>query len=869
MGGLEGLRGDGEWRSRALAVPRDTNEPQLRQQYGPRCSVRPYVAVLIVPTGVGAEIGGFAGDALPVARAFSSVAECLIAHPNVLNGAMLYWPLPRALYVEGHALDRFARGEWGLQPVHSNRVGLVFDRAIEDDLLQRHLQVPPPCRRHGTGMGWDGAACSGSCDIAPVADAARATLGIDIVGYTVTDRPLKAHRHRPPPQGTPSPTAPSRYTVTDRPLKVHRHRPPPQGTPSPTAPSRHTVTDRPLKAHRHRPPPQGTPSPTAPSRHTVTDRPLKVHRHRPPPQGTPSPTAPSRYTVTDRPLKVHRHRPPPQGTPSPTAPSRYTVTDRPLKVHRHRPLPQGTPSPTAPSRYTVTDRPLKVHRHRPPPQGTPSPTAPSRYTVTDRPPQGTPSPTAPSRYTVTDRPLKVHRHRPPPQGDLRPSAPSHARHSFSHFLPLSQHACACVRLSKPMSPWACVGGGQQVHKWVDGATGAATGRIDEADSLLRAVQTLLDAPLAAHPPSHAHALSPAAAPATGGRGVDAVGVVARFPDDAEEVLQQYREGSGVDVLAGVEAVISHLVVRRFQLPAAHAPALAPLPLLPSIAPRSAAEEVSADPCCSLPTAGHLLPAPPDAASSSPPPRTRAPQIGHTFLPCVLAGLSRAPRFVTRHAPPGTAAERMGAGEGQEGQEGAANASSIPTIIGGAWDYSGDAGSSSSGTSMSMSMSMSMSSSGGGGGVVWAEDVDCVVLPVDAFGGPAAQALAHRPGGPVSAAPCHAVLLSMLWAHSNSCTCSAVSTSILIVVPAFPAPLFAHPSTCLWAPLGAWQPLFIAVEENTTVMDDPPSKFAIPAVVVGNYWEALGVMAAHKAGVSPWSLRRHAISHIPLIHLARS
>ncbi|CAI5949584.1 unnamed protein product [Closterium sp. NIES-65] len=749
MGGLEGLRGDGEWRSRALAVPRDTNEPQLRQQYGPRCSVsspaqRPYVAVLIVPTGVGAEIGGFAGDALPVARAFSSVAECLIAHPNVLNGAMLYWPLPRALYVEGHALDRFARGEWGLQPVHSNRVGLVFDRAIEDDLLQRHLQVPPPCRRHGTGMGWDGAACSGSCDIAPVADAARATLGIDIVGYTVTDRPLKVHRHRPPPQGTPSPTAPSRYTVTDRPLKVHRHRPPPQGTPSPTAPSRHTVTDRPLK----------------------------VHRHRPPPQGTPSPTAPSRYTVTDRPLKVHRHRPPPQGTPSPTAPSRHTVTDRPLKVHRHRPPPQGTPSPTAPS-------------------------------------------------------------------------------------------------SKPMSPWACVGGGQQVHKWVDGATGAATGRIDEADSLLRAVQTLLDAPLAAHPPSHAHALSPAAAPATGGRGVDAVGVVARFPDDAEEVLQQYREGSGVDVLAGVEAVISHLVVRRFQLPAAHAPALAPLPLLPSIAPRSAAEEVSADPCCSLPTAGHLLPAPPDAASSSPPPRTRAPQIGHTFLPCVLAGLSRAPRFVTRHAPPGTAAERMGAGEGQEGQEGAANASSIPTIIGGAWDYSGDAGSSSSGTSMSMSMSMSMSSSGGGGGVVWAEDVDCVVLPVDAFGGPAAQALAHRPGGPVSAAPCHAVLLSMLWAHSNSCTCSAVSTSILIVVPAFPAPLFAHPSTCLWAPLGAWQPLFIAVEENTTVMDDPPSKFAIPAVVVGNYWEALGVMAAHKAGVSPWSLRRHAISHIPLIHLARS
>jgi hypothetical protein len=47
----------------------------------------------------------------------------------------------------------------------------------------------------------------------------------------------------------------------------------------------------------------------------------------------------------------------------------------------------------------------------------------------------------------------------------------------------------------------------------------------------------------------------------------------------------------VDVLAGVEAVISHMVVREFGLPCAHAPALSPLPLDASISPRSAAEEV--------------------------------------------------------------------------------------------------------------------------------------------------------------------------------------------------------------------------------------------------------------------------------------
>lgn len=56
---------------------------------------------------------------------------------------------------------------------------------------------------------------------------------------------------------------------------------------------------------------------------------------------------------------------------------------------------------------------------------------------------------------------------------------------------------------------------------------------------------------------------------------------------------------GVDVLAGVEAVISHMVVRDFRLPCAHAPALSPLPLDASISPRSAAEEVFNELCIVL------------------------------------------------------------------------------------------------------------------------------------------------------------------------------------------------------------------------------------------------------------------------------
>lgn len=52
---------------------------------------KPYTAVMIVPTGTGATIGGFAGDSLPVARAISSVVDCLITHPNVPSSTFAIW----------------------------------------------------------------------------------------------------------------------------------------------------------------------------------------------------------------------------------------------------------------------------------------------------------------------------------------------------------------------------------------------------------------------------------------------------------------------------------------------------------------------------------------------------------------------------------------------------------------------------------------------------------------------------------------------------------------------------------------------------------------------------------------------------------
>ena len=121
---------------------------------------------MVVPTGIGCVIGGYAGDALPSARLLAAASGCLITHPNVMNGASLYWKDPRIHYVEGYGIDRFAAGDWALRPIRQQRIGLLLDAGIEPELRQRHLQV---------------------------ADGCRATLGIEIGPVVSSDVPLGVH----------------------------------------------------------------------------------------------------------------------------------------------------------------------------------------------------------------------------------------------------------------------------------------------------------------------------------------------------------------------------------------------------------------------------------------------------------------------------------------------------------------------------------------------------------------------------------------------------------------------------------------------------------------------------------------------------
>ena len=91
-------------------------------------------AILLVPTGIGAEIGGHAGDATPVAQLLASVCDTLVTHPNVVNASDINEIPGNGLYVEGSVICRLLMGTAGLQPVRSNRV-LVLMNSHTDRLF--------------------------------------------------------------------------------------------------------------------------------------------------------------------------------------------------------------------------------------------------------------------------------------------------------------------------------------------------------------------------------------------------------------------------------------------------------------------------------------------------------------------------------------------------------------------------------------------------------------------------------------------------------------------------------------------------------------------------------------------------------------
>ena len=119
------------------------------------------LGVFIVPTGIGASIGGYAGDASSIAREFSKYSK-LIVNPNVVNAGGFSGINDNMFYVEGFMLDEFMKGNINIVPSSNNKIGVIFDRAIPQDVLNVHINT---------------------------INAVKTVYGIDIPYYEITEEP--------------------------------------------------------------------------------------------------------------------------------------------------------------------------------------------------------------------------------------------------------------------------------------------------------------------------------------------------------------------------------------------------------------------------------------------------------------------------------------------------------------------------------------------------------------------------------------------------------------------------------------------------------------------------------------------------------
>ncbi len=116
---------------------------------------------MVVPTGIGASIGGFAGDASQTARMFAKEFN-VIVNPNIVNAACFSGISQNMLYTEGWTLSQFFKGNLNLVPSENNKIGVIFDKGISQGIINVHINT---------------------------INAVKTIYGVDIVDYEITKEP--------------------------------------------------------------------------------------------------------------------------------------------------------------------------------------------------------------------------------------------------------------------------------------------------------------------------------------------------------------------------------------------------------------------------------------------------------------------------------------------------------------------------------------------------------------------------------------------------------------------------------------------------------------------------------------------------------
>ena len=123
-----------------------------------------FIAVLLIPTGIGAEIGGHAGDGGALAKFMASSCDKLITHPNVVNASDINDLPDNGLYVEGSVISELMMGNLALQEVRANRILLITEPREDKNITDMSVNT---------------------------VSAVRASIGIDCIGIAELPNSLK------------------------------------------------------------------------------------------------------------------------------------------------------------------------------------------------------------------------------------------------------------------------------------------------------------------------------------------------------------------------------------------------------------------------------------------------------------------------------------------------------------------------------------------------------------------------------------------------------------------------------------------------------------------------------------------------------
>jgi hypothetical protein len=201
----------------------------------------PFTVVQIIPTGIGCEIGGFAGDACPATNLLAAAADFVVTHPNAVNASELNEMDDNVLYVEGKLLDDFLLGHIGLEPSRGNRVGTVVDATAREnlDFVVNTLDAASASgglecgawigtdKEIGTNVGWSKSGCATGAIDQPEAflDAAHRLLGArcNAIGvlsviHGVTREAFLSHQQN----GAPNPSGGVEAIITHLISKIFR-----------------------------------------------------------------------------------------------------------------------------------------------------------------------------------------------------------------------------------------------------------------------------------------------------------------------------------------------------------------------------------------------------------------------------------------------------------------------------------------------------------------------------------------------------------------------------------------------------------------------------------------------------------------------